>query len=274
MELADVEAAEPLSAVEFGISRSPAHRRRWYARTAHHLTTDAGGCWAADLDGELVGFAVSFRRDLTWFLASFAVRADLQGRGLGRRLLDAALGHGTGCVRGMISSSSDPKAFRRYRAAGFSMHPQLHLSGRVDRAALPAGLPAFRAGTAADRELLDDLDRRRRGAPHGPDHEILLAHSRLVVLEWPAGTGYAYLDDAGEPLLLCATDDATATALLWEAVASAAPDAHYAISHVTAANDWAIDVALAARLNPTTDGYLALRGLAPPTPYLHNGGLL
>lgn len=270
----DLDAAEPLSAIEFGRTRSPEYRRRWRERTGHLVATDPDGCWAADDEEGLAGFAVSFRRETTWFLATFAVRRDLQGVGLGRRLLDAALSHADGCERGMISASADVKAFRRYRAAGFSLHPQLSLSGRVDRAALPAGLPPVRAGTAADRDLLDDLDRRRRGAGHGPDHEVLASQCRLVVLDGPAGTGYAYLNEASEAVLLCATNEGIATALLWEAVANSAPDAAYEIAHVSAANEWAIDVGLAVRLAPATEGYLALRGLAPPMPYLHNGALL
>ncbi|MBL7621555.1 N-acetyltransferase, partial [Frankia sp. AgB1.8] len=158
--------------------------------------------------------------------------------------------------------------------AGFSLPPKLSFPGRVARAARPAGRAPGREGTGADRDLLDDLDRRRRGATHGPDHEVLASQCRLIVLDRPAGTGYAYLDDAGAAVLLCATDEGTATALLWEAVASSAPDADYEIAHVTAANEWAIDVGLAVRLAPATEGYLALRGLAPPVPYLHNGALL
>ncbi len=44
--------------------------------------------------------------------------------------------------------------------------------------------------------------------------------------------------------------------------------------HVTAANAWAVEVAMTARLDLHTDGYLGLRGLAPPAPYLHHGSLL
>ena len=40
------------------------------------------------------------------------------------------------------------------------------------------------------------------------------------------------------------------------------------VGHVTPANEWAVDVGLAARLSVTTRGYLALRGMKPPTPYL------
>ena len=45
-------------------------------------------------------------------------------------------------------------------------------------------------------------------------------------------------------------------------------------SHVTGANDWAVDVGLAARLDLRQEGYLACRGMKPPAPYLHNGAFL
>ena len=43
------------------------------------------------------------------------------------------------------------------------------------------------------------------------------------------------------------------------------------VHHVTAANEWALDVGLAARLDVHQSGYLALRDMKPPTPYLHHG---
>jgi hypothetical protein len=43
---------------------------------------------------------------------------------------------------------------------------------------------------------------------------------------------------------------------------------------VTAANEWAIDVGMAARLELHLDGYLALRGMSPPAPYVHHGTFL
>ena len=43
---------------------------------------------------------------------------------------------------------------------------------------------------------------------------------------------------------------------------------------MTAANEWAIDVGMAARLELHQEGYLGLRAMAPPSPYLHNGALL
>jgi hypothetical protein len=62
--------------------------------------------------------------------------------------------------------------------------------------------------------------------------------------------------------------------LLWEALAGAPADEDVAIPHLTAVNEWAVDVGLAARLSVRTAGYLAVRGMKPPAPYVHHGALL
>ena len=246
---------------------------RWRARTAHLLETDPGGCWVADVDGELVGFATSLVRELMWILASYAVRPGLQGHGLGRALLGAALQHGRGCLRGMLNASDDPRALRRYGLAGFRLHPQLALRGRVDRAVLPL-VRHVREGAAADRDLLDSLDRRTRGAAHGPDHDVLMAELRLLVTDRGAGSGYAYVDDHGAPVVLAASTRAAATALAWEALAGSDPDVAVEVRHVSPANHWAVELALAARLDIATRGFLALRGMKEPAPYLPHPTLL
>jgi GNAT superfamily N-acetyltransferase len=285
MRTDDVEAAERLSSASFHEvdqrlgrrtdpppePRSPERGAQWVGRTLHYLRTDPGGCWVADVDGEMVGFATSFTRELMWILASYAVRPGLQGHGVGKALLAAALYHGRGCLRGMLSASADPRAVRRYRAAGFSLHPQMHLAGALDRSAIPV-VEKVRDGAVADLELMDSVDRRIRGAAHGRDHEWLLSTFRLVVSDTSSGSGYAYHDPVGTPTLLAATNRRTATRLLWECLASAGDSAY--VPHVTAANEWAIDVGLAARLDLVQDGYLALRNMRPPAPYLHHGSLL
>jgi len=267
------EAFTPMAEPGMSTSRSPADQDAWRARAEHLLRTDPGGCWVAERDGTMAGFATSFRRDVTWFLATYAVRPDLQGAGLGRALLDAALTHARGCLRGMLSASRDPKAFRRYRHAGFTLHPQMFLTGRVDRSAIPIGVHV-RDGSESDFALMDSLDRQRRDAAHGPDHAVLFAQNRLVVIDQPSGSGYAYLAADGKPSVVCASSQKVATTLLWEAVASCPPDVDLTIPHVTAANEWAVDVGLAAGLAVHTAGYLALRGMNPPAPYVHHGALL
>jgi GNAT superfamily N-acetyltransferase len=257
--------------------RSPGRAEKWVERTRRLLVTDAGGCWVAELEAddgvEIVGYATSLTRELMWVLSSYGVRPGLQGRGIGRQLLEAATHHGRGCLRAMLSASRDPLAVRRYHQAGFTMHPQMYLTGRVDRSVLPV-LEKTREGGAGDVDLMNSVDRQTRGAAHLGDHEVLLGQYRLVVSDTSTGSGYVYVDGTGSPQLLAATNRRTATRLLWEALASSDPLVNVDIAHVTAANSWAVDVGMATRMELHTSGYLALRGMKPPTPYLHHGSLL
>jgi hypothetical protein len=131
-----------------------------------------------------------------------------------------------------------------------------------------------REGTASDVDLLDSVDRQTRGAAHLSDHELLLAQFRLVVTDHTTGAGYAYVDDDGAPTLLAATNRRTATRLMWEALASSRPGEQLSVRHITATNAWALDVGLAARMAIYQNGYLCLRQMKPPAPYLHHGSLL
>ena len=146
----------------------------------------------------------------------------LQGQGLGRGLLDAALHHGRGCLRGMLNASDDPQALRRYALAGFRLHPQLLFHGRVDRALLPV-VRHVREGTPGDRDLLISCDRRPPGAAHGPDHDVIGRELRLIVTDRPAGSGYAYVNPAGVPILLAASNRKAATALTLGGVGGLGP---------------------------------------------------
>lgn len=281
----DVPAAERLTAEGFHELDTRMHRRswpdpvlrpadrgaRWVARTQHLLRTDPGGSWVAEDEAGMLGVVTSFTRELMWCLATYAVRPGLQGQGIGKPLLEAALHHGRGCLRGMLSSSSDPRALRRYRLAGFDLHPQMFLSDTVDRSAIPV-LGKVREGSLADLELMDSVDRRTRGAAHGPDHEAMLASTRLLLSDSSTGAGYAYCEPGGNLALLAATNRRTAARLLWAVLADAEGEA--LVPHVTAANLWAVDVGMAARLELHQDGYLGLRGMKPPAPYVHHGALL
>ena len=107
-------------------------------RTTHLLATDPGGCWVAEDDAGLLGVAISFRRELLWCLASFAVRPGLQGRGIGRPLLEAALSHSQRLpARHAVGLARTPRPCAGYAAAGFALHPQMWLTGTVDRSRAP-----------------------------------------------------------------------------------------------------------------------------------------
>lgn len=282
---ADVPAAERLSDESFleldrrtfrrdwpdPEPRAAAHAAGWVRRTLHFLETDPGGCWVAEDATGMVGMATSLVRDKTWCLATYAVRPGQQSRGIGKQLLEAAMHHGRGCLRGMLSASSDPKAVRRYRLAGFSLHPQMFLRGVVDRSAIPV-IEKVREGSVGDTDLMDSIDRQVREAAHGPDHQLMQGLWRWIVSDTTTGSGYAYLDERGGLQLLAATNRRTAARLLWTALADGGTEQK--ISHITAANEWAIDIGIAARLDLHTEGYLALRGMKPPSPYVHNGALL
>ena len=63
------------------VRRPPGRNGAWLDRTRAALRSDPGGCWVAEVDGKVVGGAVSRVRELMWILASFAVRPELQGEG-------------------------------------------------------------------------------------------------------------------------------------------------------------------------------------------------
>ncbi|WP_435744063.1 GNAT family N-acetyltransferase [Nocardioides sp. SYSU DS0663] len=253
--------------------RSTAHRAAWLERTHHLVRTDPGGCWVAEDTSGVVGTAVSFRRETLWCLATYAVLPGHQGRGIGAPLLAAALHHGRGCVRGMLSATGDQRAVRAYHRAGFELHPQMRLTGRVDRSAIPVdALAKVRDGSAGDVDLMDSLDRLARGAGHGVDHELMLRQWHLLVTDTTTGSGYVYVDERGRPALLAASDRRTGARLLWSALAEAHDQV--TVGHVTGANQWVLDVGFAARLQLEQEGYLGLRGMKPPTPYVHSGALL
>ena len=258
----------------------PARRRegeasqRWRRRCAHLVAHDPGGCWvAADDEGELLGAVASIRRESMWFLSTYAVLPPAQGRGIGKALLAAALGYGEGCLRGMVVASPDTRAVRRYRHAGFVLHPHMLLAGTVRRAALPVP-ENVREGGSADLDLADSVDRRTRGAGHGVDHPFMLASMPMLVVDRSSGSGYCYVEQGGRPYVLAATSRRTAARLLWAALATSQVDGHVVVPNITAEQQWALDVGLAAGLDVHQYGYLAVRHMRPPPTYLPSGHFL
>lgn len=250
--------------------RSEAASKKWLDRMRYFLHLDPEGCWVAVEGEDIVGFAISQNRDRLWYLATYGVLPDRQGQGIGRRLMDAALSHADGRA-GIFSSTVHPAATRRYRLAGFTLLPQMRMVGTVERSTLPA-VTGLDEGSADDFEWMGRLDERLRGASHGPDHQYLLDENRMVVSRADGRHGYVYIDERGQPLLLAAEDQEVARNLLWESLASSEGDT--LVNCITTANEWAVDVGLAARLNLGQEGYLALRGMGDPTPYLASGQFL
>jgi GNAT superfamily N-acetyltransferase len=249
------------------------HRaRRGQFRIAHLQRTDPAGAWVADHDGEIVGVSLALVRERVWGLSLFGVHPDHQSRGIGRQLLDAALGYADGSRGAIVLSTTDPRAMRRYALAGFDMLPCVTFAGVVDRGAIPAGLRTRPGSAADDRELCDAVSRHVRGAAHGEDLDALeRTGSALLVHD---DGGWAAVRD-GSPALLAARDETIATDLLWSALATSKPGESVHVDFVRAGHDWAVRTCLAARLAIGPEGPVFVRGdVGPFAPYLPSGAYL
>lgn len=284
MREADLESAERASAETFlqgdrltrRVSepeiqpRSEADSERWIDRMGFFLSVDPGGCWVAVDGNSVIGVAISQNRDSLWYLATYSVLPDHQGLGVGRGLMDAVLAHAAGRP-GMFISTVHPAATRRYRLAGFLLYPLMRMVGTVDRSTLPV-VTGVREGEVSDIDWMDRLDVQLRGAGHGPDHHYMVKMLRLVVSSANKRPGYVYIDERGQPALLAAANEETAQSLLWEAFAGSRGET--LVNCITTDNHWAVDVGLAAHLDIAQEGYLAVRGLKDPAPYLASGHFL
>ena len=122
-------------------------RARGQARNRHAIAHDPETSVVAVLDGQVVGAALAQRRGPLWFLALLAVQTDLQGRGVGRQLLEASMA--TLGEAGFLCASDDPKALRRYRLAGFDLLPCLEAKGQLDRSLIPSATGVRQSGPAS-----------------------------------------------------------------------------------------------------------------------------
>jgi GNAT superfamily N-acetyltransferase len=282
LQPADVDAADavawaalsPLWPEEFRPEDTEVRVARGRARVAHLQQTDPGGCWVAELDGEIVATALALIREDVWGFSLFGVAPEHHGKGIGTKVFAPSLAYGDGTRGGLILSSEHPAAMRRYALAGFRLLPCVSLAGVLDRRGLPAGLQA-RPGAledAVDRATIDAASRFVRGASHGQDLKRLLeAGCELLVVPH---RGFVLHRD-GSPALLAAQDEEAATDLLWSAFAAAPPGGSVHVDFISGGNDWAVTAGLRAHLALSTDGPVFARGdVGPLAPYLPSGAYL
>jgi GNAT superfamily N-acetyltransferase len=282
---ADVEPASQVQVSAFidldrrmGVEPPPLDDAVWariYRRQRHFVVNDPGGSWVAVDDGRVIGCALALKRESLWGLSLLVVDPTTQSTGTGRKLLDTSLRYAEGCDRAIILSSRDPRAIRSYATSGFTLFPQVEGTGEPDRRALPAMNGRVREGSLDDVAFADDVDRAVRGAPRGPDHVRLATDQPLFIADDVDGRGYAYVRSDGEVLALAASDDVTATALLWRCFAHALDlGKPSGVIDMNAEQQWAIDAAFAARLKVTPAGPVFWRGGRPPPAYLPSGAYL
>jgi GNAT superfamily N-acetyltransferase len=285
MTEADIEATarvqrEAFAALDHSEGHQPSPvtdsaRERQHARHRHFLTNDPAGAWVAINDDRVIGCALALKREGLWGLSLLVVDPTVQSRGVGRELLDASLTYADGCDRAVILSTTDPRAMRLYATSGFALYPQVDGHGEPSRDALPALHGRVRDGSLADVEFADAIDRVVRGAARGPDQVRMATDMPLFLVDDVDGRGYAYLRSDGAVFALAATDDDTATALLWHCLARAAElNVSVSIDHMNAAQQWAIRTSYRAQLKVAPSGPAFWRGMTPPHSYLPSGACL
>jgi GNAT superfamily N-acetyltransferase len=240
-----------------------------HVRFRRILDTDPDGCWVADDGDGVTGVALAIVRDGVWGLSLLVVRPELQSTGIGRALLDRTLEYGAGARGGIVLASPDARALRSYARAGFALHPTLNAIGAPVGA---VGCADVRPWEPGDHELAEAVDRAVRGARHGADLDALAAGgAELLTLP---GRGYAaHLDY--EVKTIAAFDDGAAAALLRSVLARVPEGRTAAVEWIGAPQQWAIDVAVAMRLELAPGGAIALRGeVGPFRPYLPGGAYL
>jgi GNAT superfamily N-acetyltransferase len=228
-------------------------------RILHLLETDPEGAWVAEVDGVAAGIALSLVRDGMWFLSSLMVDPAFQGRNVGRALLEAALA--TATDRAWILTTDDTRAVHRYQRAGFHLHPSYTAVGTPVRERLPAvtGLRDY----DEDRDTLDEVTRKIRGAAMGPEVDYFVRHRNRIVVA--PGRGFVILRPVGVTWL-AALDEETARDLLWVALAEATVPIE--LDWLTGDQQWAIDVCLSAGLRLKPGASMALRGQPRMSPYI------
>lgn len=250
-------------------------RTRSIARIEHPRHTDPGGAWVAVRpDGAIAGIALGIVRERLWGFSLFAVDEDLQGKGVGQELLRRSMAYGRdrGAEGWLILSSEKPAAMRVYANAGFDLLPSFAAMGVPDLRRAPDAVSRVEDAGAEGIPLFNDLGRAVRGAGYADDLEQSLAHgSRVLVYEDRA----AVCVREGYVQLLAARDDEAAALALWGALVNVPPGMTALVLFMTGAQQWAIRVALDARLPLSPDGPVCVKGrLGPLTPFLPSGAYL
>lgn len=214
-------------------------------------------------DGRVVGFASAISRERIWYLSMLFVLPELQGAGVGRRLLAKVLPDDA-IARATATDSAQPISNALYASYGIAPRmPLLNLTGLPDRpgafGSLPSGVVpvSFESLAAGPPDgdghhrlsaAVDALDREVLGAAHPMDHRFLRTENRWGWLyHGPDGTplGYGYAGEAGRLGPVAARDDALVAPILGHLTSAVTPRGAFA-TWIPGASDRALAACLAA----------------------------
>jgi GNAT superfamily N-acetyltransferase len=270
MAQTDIAQAAVVATSAFTIDTSePDVLTRWQASIRYRLESDPEGSFVSVHEGAVVGVAQAMIRERLWILSLLTVSPTLQrpGGGDGRALLNAALAYDRGTEAGIIMASDDPRALRLYGSSGFVLHPTFEARGKVDLARMPELDRGITEVEPDQVHTLAPISRALRGAAHTRELERDLSTGATIFRLGDRGFVVA-LPGRGASTL-AARDQPAATALLWRALAHLQHDAETEISFITGAQQWALDVLMAARVPFHAYGAVAVRGNPGPlTPYI------
>ena len=274
MTAADVPAAIALTWDAFGIpADSGGLLATWDARMRMMLRTDPDGAFVAlDGSGEVIGVVAALARERLWVLSLLSVRPGVQSQGAGRALMRVALGYRSDLGDRLIMSTNDPRAMRLYGQAGFALYPALLASGRVRSETLPERDPRITEVAIDAIGELAPISVALRGGPH-TDEMTMMAGVGARILRL-ADRGFVVVSPHHEVWLLAALDAEAAQALLWCGLADAGRGGPVRVRYVSGANQWAVDILIAAGLDVVADGAVAVAGdPGPLCPYIPSGPL-
>jgi len=239
-------------------------------RIRHLRGTDPDGSWVAEEDGAIVGLSQSLVRDGYWVLSLLATAPDLQGRGLGRELIERSLAIAERDGPGTIQASRDPAALALYTSSGFELHPVVQAQGTVRPGSVRPDPRVHEAGSGGI-ELVDEIDRAVRDSSRGQDIRAMMRESglRLLVVD---DRGYAVVRD-DRIVTLGAVDEEAATVLLETFLAGAPVGQRVRVMWLTAKQQWAVRTLVAAGVTMDVQGAVMVRGMPGlPVTYIPSGG--
>ena len=220
---------------------------------AHLHSTDPEGfvvAEQADASGEqrIVAFVSALRRGPLWYLSMLFVLPEMQGKGLGRALIERVLPAAGTASLATCTDSVQPISNALYASLGMAPRmPLLRLVGLPDRRhelqPLPDGIRAvpfdeIRDGAAdglrasALDDEVDTLDRDVVGFAHRQDHDMVRREGRIGFLYVGAGggtIGYGYASEAGRVGPVAVRDAALLDPLVGHLVTTVAPRGAFGI---------------------------------------------